>query len=782
MRPDPAMARQWREEAWGMARWDHHRLEGRRGTAVLGSALPTHADILDFLAYTPSERDQGSCGNCWVWGSTALAEVELAARYGLKDRLSIQFLNSGLLGSFACSGGSLYKFTLWYNNQKQLVPWSNANAEFRDGAVNRYCTQSLVDPGVIARSPAYPLITLTPYILDPQVHTQAQMVEAIQTALANHKAVGLSYTTDFTGSTGFQQAWDTQAEGDPWINRHEGDRWDSLTWGSHMVVVVGFEAEDPDPAKHCWIVLNSWGAPLNRPHGFFRLPMQMNYQATYTAADGKPDYCYLFQTLDLKAAPPAPTAPTVEIAYSTPTPRVAQSLALSAQVAGTPPFTYQWRKDGAPIPGATSAQFVLPFLQPEDAGPAYDVIVGNTAGTRISLPLRFPVEGQNLLANPGLETQGGWITTSTLGLNPWHIGPDGAAFSHSGQGFANLGGARTDGVCDPASTFSQSIQVPDQPGILTLSWWMKASTAETTPNATDSLQVALLDEHGALLQTLKTCSNLDFPYLLWRQETLDLSSYKGRTVQLQAQATQDSARATTFSLDDFGLVLAPAPLALSLAPRSLALLSGQPATLWAHVSNSANNEVAWTVETGGLDKALTHTPDAQNTWALPTASGTYTLAATLTENPLVKDQATVRVVNEADINLVLTPAVATLLPGQSLNLQVQGDGGGGVTWTWDPALSFSANGLAALVGAPAAVPLQTRVFGVRAASSLLTTRLREAVITVKSMDLNQDGGVDARDLLLLSAAWGKDMTSPANLKGSGQVDETDLTALLLQLK
>jgi hypothetical protein len=55
-------------------------------------------------------------------------------------------------------------------------------------------------------------------------------------------------------------------------------------------------------------------------------------------------------------------------------------LAFGVQASGTPPFTYQWIKDGANIPGATAAQFVKASATPEDAG-TYVCQVSNPAGT-----------------------------------------------------------------------------------------------------------------------------------------------------------------------------------------------------------------------------------------------------------------------------------------------------------------------------------------------------------------------------------------------------------------
>ncbi|MDD5189126.1 MAG: PKD domain-containing protein [Methanoregula sp.] len=54
--------------------------------------------------------------------------------------------------------------------------------------------------------------------------------------------------------------------------------------GGHAVLIVGFD--DTDPNNHYWIVLNSWGNPSNRPHGLFRLKMNINYDAVYRSGIG----------------------------------------------------------------------------------------------------------------------------------------------------------------------------------------------------------------------------------------------------------------------------------------------------------------------------------------------------------------------------------------------------------------------------------------------------------------------------------------------------------------
>jgi hypothetical protein len=53
---------------------------------------------------------------------------------------------------------------------------------------------------------------------------------------------------------------------------------------------------------------------------------------------------------------------------------------LTVQVDGTGPFTYQWRKGGVDIPGATTRPLHLTNVQPADAGD-YDVVITNAAGS-----------------------------------------------------------------------------------------------------------------------------------------------------------------------------------------------------------------------------------------------------------------------------------------------------------------------------------------------------------------------------------------------------------------
>jgi hypothetical protein len=66
------------------------------------------------------------------------------------------------------------------------------------------------------------------------------------------------------------------------------------------------------------------------------------------------------------------------------------SATMSVTVAGSPTLSYQWRKDGVPLVGGTSATLHLPVVKESDGG-SYDVLVSNPLGAVLSKPSKLSV-------------------------------------------------------------------------------------------------------------------------------------------------------------------------------------------------------------------------------------------------------------------------------------------------------------------------------------------------------------------------------------------------------
>jgi hypothetical protein len=66
------------------------------------------------------------------------------------------------------------------------------------------------------------------------------------------------------------------------------------------------------------------------------------------------------------------------------------TLLLGVNARGIAPLAYQWRRNGAPLAGATAASYTNRAVALGDAG-SYDVVVGNSLGSVTSAPVAVTV-------------------------------------------------------------------------------------------------------------------------------------------------------------------------------------------------------------------------------------------------------------------------------------------------------------------------------------------------------------------------------------------------------
>jgi len=103
-------------------------------------------------------------------------------------------------------------------------------------------------------------------------------------------------------------------------------------------------------------------------------------------------------TLGITAAPSVALASTSELRC------IGQSITLAPTISGPPPFTYQWKKNGVDISGATNPTLTLSDLLSLDAG-AYSLVVGNPCRTIESDPINLTV-APPIACNPILGFEG----------------------------------------------------------------------------------------------------------------------------------------------------------------------------------------------------------------------------------------------------------------------------------------------------------------------------------------------------------------------------------------
>ena len=156
-------------------------------------------------------------------------------------------------------------------------------------------------------------------------------------------------------------------------------------------------------------------------------------------------------------------------------------------------------------------------------------------------PTPTPVPGAELLLNRGFESGGvNWVATAGVVTNSTGQTP------RTGSWYAWLDGYGT----THTDTLYQQITVPASANSVTLSFWLKITTAETTTTtAFDRLQVQVRNSSNTVLTTLATFSNLNKTtgYVL---RTFDLTAFRGQTIRVYFLGTEDSSLQTSFVIDD----------------------------------------------------------------------------------------------------------------------------------------------------------------------------------------------------------------------------------------
>ncbi|RKH42714.1 S8 family serine peptidase [Corallococcus sicarius] len=152
---------------------------------------------------------------------------------------------------------------------------------------------------------------------------------------------------------------------------------------------------------------------------------------------------------------------------------------------------------------------------------------------------------EQLLVNEGFESGNtGWTTSSGV-----IDGTTTGSAPRTGTYKAFLNGAGS-----TLTEFAyQDITIPSTACSATLSFWTLITTSETTSStAYDKLAIQVRNSAGTVLATLATYSNLN-KGTAYVQRTFDLAAYKGQTVRIYFNGTEDSSLKTSFFVDDTAL-------------------------------------------------------------------------------------------------------------------------------------------------------------------------------------------------------------------------------------
>lgn len=172
----------------------------------------------------------------------------------------------------------------------------------------------------------------------------------------------------------------------------------------------------------------------------------------------------------------------------------------------------------------------------------------------------FAQDGEQIILDPSFESNSGITTlaictiikngTCVSGTDLIRDENTGIGAARSGERYVQLGGRGT----SQSSFLAKVVTIPAGVVAAALSFQLQIVTRDSARNAYDFLEVEIRDEHGTLLESLATYSNLDISagYVGW---DFDVARYRGRTVQIFFTSVEDRSRPTWFLLDDLTLTV-----------------------------------------------------------------------------------------------------------------------------------------------------------------------------------------------------------------------------------
>ena len=219
----------------------------------------------------------------------------------------------------------------------------------------------------------------------------------------------------------------------------------------------------------------------------------------------------------------------------------------------------------APGSGSSTATIITSATTPAGTYPV--TITGSGGGTTHTASITLTVTasgggGTEAIVDGGFESATvtgnsapGWTGTTNISGDStiaFH-----GSFPHGGTNYGALGASNSE-----IDTLTQTLSIPSTATAASLTFWANVVTSETANTGPfDFCFVEIHNSSGTLLATPLTLDNNSSSLsnntagTYFKPAAVDLTAYKGQTIQLVFHVTTDSSLPTTFRIDDVSVAL-----------------------------------------------------------------------------------------------------------------------------------------------------------------------------------------------------------------------------------
>ncbi|HET6142344.1 MAG TPA: immunoglobulin domain-containing protein [Candidatus Acidoferrales bacterium] len=382
-------------------------------------------------------------------------------------------------------------------------------------------------------------------------------------------------------------------------------------------------------------------------------------------------------------------APSVTTQPASKSVAVGRTATFSVSVAGTSPFTYQWKKNGAAISGATAASYTTPAATSTDNNSQFTVTVSNSVSSVTSSAAVLSVT-----VPPAISTQPasravtmGQAATFTVAAT----GTGTLTYQWKKNGAA-ISGATAASYTTPATTSADNgtqftVTVSDTAGSVTsgaaiLSVDMPPSiTSQPNSQSVTAGQSATFSVGAAGTATLT---------YQWKKGGVAIAGATSASYTTPATTSADNA--TQFSVtvtNTFGtaasnaatLTVTAAPVAPSITsqPASKTVNAGQTAAFSVTASGTGTLTYQWKKNGAAISGATSSSYTTPATTASDSGA-VFTVTVTGTSGNVTSSGATLTV--NAAPSIIAQPASKSVLPGQPAIFSVTATGTATLTYQW----------------------------------------------------------------------------------------------------